>query len=129
MLHFDNILERKRDRSSVTLMKKGQGLSIETIILAILVLVVLVVLILIFTGKIGEWRVQTEEVGSLERLAGGEQDSDQFCLLEDGPGTCRRACTSEESAGKQSATADQSSLCKFGLFCCKKKSAGFTATA
>ena len=32
-------------------MKKGQGISLETIIIAIIVLIVLVVLILVFTGR------------------------------------------------------------------------------
>jgi hypothetical protein len=35
--------------------KKAQGMSINTLIIAILVLVVLVVLVLIFTGYIGGW--------------------------------------------------------------------------
>ncbi len=36
-------------------MKKGQGLSLNVIIIAALALIVLVVLVAIFTGKMGEW--------------------------------------------------------------------------
>lgn len=35
--------------------KKGQGISLNTIIIAIIALVVLVLLVAIFTGKMGEW--------------------------------------------------------------------------
>lgn len=37
----------------MTIMKRGQGLPLNTIIVAIIVVVVLVVIILIFTGQIG----------------------------------------------------------------------------
>ncbi len=104
-------------------MKKGQGLSTETIIIAILVLIVLVVLILIFTGKLGQWRVQTEEVGALERFAGGDVDVGGSCSLEGqfGGGTCRATCQEGEGRAVQSSKAERSSLCKFGLACCKSK--------
>ncbi len=36
--------------------KKAQGLSLNTIIIAILVLVVLVILVVILSGKMGKWR-------------------------------------------------------------------------
>jgi len=36
--------------------KKAQGLSLNTIIIAVIVLIVLVVLIVIFSGKIGQFR-------------------------------------------------------------------------
>ena len=36
-------------------MKKAQGLSLETIIIAIIVLIVLVVLIMVFTGRMSIW--------------------------------------------------------------------------
>lgn len=101
-------------------MKRGQGLPITTIIIAILVLIVLVVLILIFTGKIGEWRTQTEQVGSIERFAGGERDVGEACALEEGSdGKCRNICEKGEQVGKQSRNAQRDNLCKFGLFCCK----------
>lgn len=38
--------------------RKGQGLSLNAIIIAVLALVVLVVLIVVFTGKIGDFQVQ-----------------------------------------------------------------------
>ncbi len=104
-------------------MKRGQGLPITTIILAILVLIVLVVLILIFTGKIGEWRLQTEQVGSIERFAGGERDVGESCALEEGgSGQCRNICEKGEQVGKQARNAQRDNLCKFGLFCCKEES-------
>ncbi|MFH1054013.1 MAG: hypothetical protein V1740_06365 [Candidatus Woesearchaeota archaeon] len=45
-------------------MKKGQGLSLNTIIIALLVLIVLVALVLIFTGRINLFR------GGLKDCAG-----------------------------------------------------------
>ena len=36
-------------------MKKGQGLSLNVIIIAAIALIVLVVLVAIFTGRMGEW--------------------------------------------------------------------------
>lgn len=64
--------------------KKGQGISINTIIIAIIALVVLVLLISIFTGKMGQW---------VSELRGGEgaayrcycnnptNDMDEVCSL------------------------------------------------
>ena len=43
--------------------KRGQGLSLTIIIVAILALVVAAVLIMIFTGKIGEIRKQADDIG------------------------------------------------------------------
>ena len=40
--------------------KKAQGLSLNTIIIAVLVLIVMVVLIVIFSGKIGEFGTGTK---------------------------------------------------------------------
>ena len=47
--------------------KKGQGLSINTIIIAIIVLVVLIVLVMIFTGYFSGW---TENVASCSSQGG-----------------------------------------------------------
>lgn len=41
-------------------MKKGQGLTLNTIIVAALVLIVLVILVLIFTGRMGITRKQVD---------------------------------------------------------------------
>jgi len=49
--------------------KKGQGLSLNTVIIAIIVLVVLVVLVMIFTGYFG--KIFTPTVANCE-TAGGE---------------------------------------------------------
>ena len=56
--------------------KKGQGLSIETIIIAIIVILVLVVLAAIFTGSFTRFTNQVSEC----RTAGG---------------TCEKSCTGE----------------------------------
>ncbi|MCK5107830.1 MAG: hypothetical protein KAQ83_03825, partial [Nanoarchaeota archaeon] len=41
-------------------MKKAQGLSLNTIIIAALVIMVLVILILVFTGRMGSFSAQSE---------------------------------------------------------------------
>lgn len=46
-------------------MKKSQGLSLTTIIIAALVLIVLVLLILIFTGRINMFRSEVETCDGL----------------------------------------------------------------
>ena len=100
-------------------MKKGQGLSIETIVIAVIVLIVLVVLIMIFTGKIGEWTTQTREVGDIKQFAGGEVSDDGNCMLDTGLfGICKTVCPEGRKAGKQSLSATPDQLCKFGYFCC-----------
>ncbi|MBI2133202.1 hypothetical protein HYU11_00820 [Candidatus Woesearchaeota archaeon] len=52
--------------------KKAQGLSINTIIIALIALTVLVVLILIFTGAMGNWLNNTN---SCEPVKGTCKDS------------------------------------------------------
>jgi len=46
--------------------KKGQGLSLTTIIVAAIALIVLVVLVMIFTGRIGVFKTGVEEAGEAE---------------------------------------------------------------
>ncbi len=46
--------------------KKGQGLSLTTIIVAAIALIVLVVLVMIFTGRIGVFKEGVEEIGQSE---------------------------------------------------------------
>ena len=62
--------------------KKGQGLSLNTIIIAIIVLVVLVVLIMVFTGVLGNF---TGEVSS--------------CVSNGGE--CATACEGEDFFGTE----------------------------
>ena len=50
--------------------KKAQGLSLHTIIIAIMVLIVLVVLVLIFTGKFGDFSAGLKLAGTCESLGG-----------------------------------------------------------
>ncbi len=49
-------------------MKKGQGLPLNTIIIAIIVLVVLVIIIAIFTGRIGIFQQQVDEQSKIELI-------------------------------------------------------------
>ena len=46
--------------------KKGQGLSLTTIIVAALALIVLVVLVMVFTGRIGSFEKGLSEEGKVE---------------------------------------------------------------
>lgn len=46
--------------------KKGQGLSLTTIIVAAIALIVLVVLVMIFTGRIGIFKAGVEKAGETE---------------------------------------------------------------
>ncbi|HLC19883.1 MAG TPA: hypothetical protein VJK72_03115 [Candidatus Nanoarchaeia archaeon] len=50
-------------------MKKGQGLPLTTIVIAILVLVVLVVLVAIFTGQIGRTDQNLQQQGNVELIS------------------------------------------------------------
>jgi len=46
--------------------KKGQGLSLTTIIVAAIALIVLVILVMIFTGRIGVFKTGVEKAGQAE---------------------------------------------------------------
>ena len=48
------------------LFKKGQGLSLTTIIIAILAIIVLVVLVVIFTGRMGVFEKESSQAGGTE---------------------------------------------------------------
>ena len=64
--------------------KRGQGLSLTIIIVAILALIVAAVLIMIFTGKIGEIRKSTEELGEKQKCPEGyEGKVSATCKAED----------------------------------------------
>lgn len=60
-------------------MKKGQGMSINVIIIAVLALLVLVVLAFIFTGKIGKF---TQTTANCESISGSVCEDD--CSYLDG---------------------------------------------
>ena len=76
-------------------MKKAQGLSLNTIIIAALVIMVLVILILVFTGRMGSFSAQSESCqakggqckegcgdGEMENVLGGQCPSeDQVCCV------------------------------------------------
>lgn len=93
--------------------KKAQGMSLNTVIIAIIVLVVLVVLIMIFTGYFS--RIFTPTVQSCETTLSGK---------------CRvLACADDEAtiAKYDGDTAAAKAGCSTGIrFCCKPKlGAGF----
>ena len=49
--------------------KRGQGISLNVIIIAALALIVLVVLVAIFTGKIGDFNRETARAGQAELVS------------------------------------------------------------
>ena len=66
--------------------KKGQGLSLNTIIIASIVLIVLVVLIMIFTGQMGNFiRGLFNESGgkTCEELGGVARCTEDMCAITD----------------------------------------------
>jgi len=63
-------------------MKKAQGLSLRTIIIAVIVLIVLVVLIVIFGSKIGSWTGSVKSCSA----SGGIADCSSDCE----PGTLQQ---------------------------------------
>ena len=73
--------------------KKGQGLSLETIIVAIIVLFVLVVLLLIFTGRLNIFAGQTGECSNNggECLSACETPSEKRTALSQYDSACRVA--------------------------------------
>ncbi len=83
-------------------MKKGQGLSLNTIIIAIMVIIVLVIIILITTGQLQKF---TQGVDS--------QASDE-CIKAGGYCTDKNSCT--KFGGKVSDNLN----CGEGLICCTR---------
>ena len=88
--------------------KKGQGLSLNTIIIAIIVLIVLVVLVMIFTGYFG--KIFTPAVKS--------------CATQGG------ACVAKCNEGSYGSPISSASDCPTGSTCCSKVSdSGFVFNA
>ena len=83
--------------------KKAQGLSLNTIIIAVLVLIVLVILVLIFSGKITDFR---RGVGACD---GRCEESSSGCLEDENP-IYLSGCD-----------ADGDGRSDGGNFCCKKQ--------
>jgi hypothetical protein len=69
-------------------MRKAQGLSLTTIIIAVIVLVVLIVMIMIFTGQIGRWG------GDVTAQREGAQTNS----CSDANGELKTSCESTEKA-------------------------------
>ena len=88
-------------------MKKAQGISINTIIIAAIALIVLVVLIAVFTGRIGIWGQQVDDTTQISCTSvGGEAvDSDDCSLLRKIPGKYNdvgedKVCCKTEPSGE-----------------------------
>lgn len=77
--------------------KRGQGLSLNVIIIAIIALVVLVVLIAIFTGKMGYFQEGIDKEGQTELIS-----------LKLGYGDCHPSKSSESSFSSDFASAELS---------------------
>lgn len=87
--------------------QKAQGLSMNTIILAVLALVVLIVLILIFTGKVGKTGEGVDTVR--------DKYSGKDCQI---PGTQRTCRVSQQECEQQGGRIDAGALCTSGGVCC-----------
>jgi len=85
------------------MVKKGQGLPLNTIIIAIIVIIVLVVIILITTGQLAKWQ---------ETLRGGGSEA-EMCS---GPGFF---CSPTGDCGA-TATINTGKKCPVGQVCCKR---------
>jgi competence protein ComGC len=79
-------------------MKKAQGLSLNTIIIAALVIMVLVILILVFTDRMGNFSSQAES-----------------CQAKGG--ACREKCNDDEMKAVGTLAGD----CPEGQICCIKE--------
>ena len=64
--------------------KKAQGLSLNTIIIAVIVLIVLVVLIVIFSGKMGDFgdRVSNPCSGTCKSLSESCTETERSTLMD-----------------------------------------------
>ncbi len=96
-------------------MKKGQGLPLQTIIIAIICLLVLVVLIAIFTGKIRGW---SEGSGSCDAV-GGAIVLNAACNVDNGDFPLGRSFS--ELAKKKDETDSAHETRKAARVCCKNK--------
>ena len=79
--------------------KKGQGLSLNVIIIAALALIVLVVLVVIFTGQIGKFT-----------LGVGKEGKAELAVLKLQYGDCRPTGTAEVNFGTEFDQATSSEL-------------------
>lgn len=74
-------------------MKKAQGMSLNTIIIAALVIMVLVILILVFTGRMGNFSATSES-----------------CQAKSG-GTCKSGCGENEMPAPLGGTCPANEVC------------------
>jgi hypothetical protein len=74
-------------------MKKAQGLSMTTIVIAALALLVLVVLVLIFTGRLNLWGQGVDQAQGCVNFCNGLNQEARTDLMNDdsGKATCRDA--------------------------------------
>jgi len=73
-------------------MKKAQGISMNTIIIAAIALLVLVILAVIFTGRMGDWSKKTREC----KNNGGECLSKDECKQKEGQASTLIDCGSQQ---------------------------------
>lgn len=79
--------------------KKGQGLSLNTIIIAALALIVLVVIVMIFTGRIGIFSTGVQGAGDSE-----------LATLKISYGTCHPSSVQESTFKDKMSKADSETL-------------------
>ncbi len=99
-------------------MKKGQGLSLNTIIIAAIVLIVLVVLWAIFTGRMGVFTkgIQEEDIKTrieAERFYTGGLAAEAKCGSD---GTCKPTCDNNKVQFLAGKPAEEQ--CVVGFVCC-----------
>ena len=95
--------------------KRGQGLSITTIVVAAIALIVLVVLVAIFTGRLGAFSKGVSETITCENSCKAfGLVKDDFSIYDD-----RNACESDDNTKRYvpGAYADVSK----GVCCCRQK--------
>ena len=101
-------------------MKKGQGLSLNTIIIAAIVLIVLIVLWAIFTGRMGTFTTGVKETEAdakteAEKFLTGGIQSGFRCTDGANIGDCESSCDGD-IISLSSLPAEE--RCATGLICC-----------
>jgi hypothetical protein len=90
-----------------TLGRRGQGLPLNTIIIALIVIIVLVVIILITTGQLNIWQRGASAAGDFSCY---DLSDDHFCSMV--------PCDQVEGASSASGA------CGVGLVCCQRSGGG-----
>ena len=93
-------------------MKKAQGLSVTTIVIAAIALVVLVVLIAVFTGRMGIWGQNLDQAQKTQACESGFKVNNKEVPSVNG--NWKSACDTESEKAVYGNYADA----KTGLLCC-----------